>query len=61
MNVSGNLKNNQNIQLIAPVIDTRYRHTYHNYLNERRGPHLIFYLLERALIRGGAHISRGAH
>ena len=35
---------------------------YRNYLNERRGTHLIFYLSNEALIRGGgAHLSSGAH
>ena len=44
------------------------RNNYRNYLNERRGTHLIFYLSEGALIRegedgagGGGHLSRGAH
>ena len=34
---------------------------YRNYLNDRRGPNLIFYLSEGALIPGGTHLSRGAH
>ena len=34
---------------------------YRSYQNEHRGANLIFYLSEGALIRGGAHLCRGAH
>ena len=33
----------------------------HQRVLKRRGAHLIFYLSEVALIRGGSHLSQGAH
>ena len=45
-----------------PVISRK--NNYRNYLNERQGTHLTFYLSEAALIREGArgcHLSQSTH